>query len=77
MKNSDPESQQKLIEIGAKLRELRQATGLNYVAFAKKHEINKMTLYRVETGMEFHMGSLIKILRILKIEKLSTFFQDL
>lgn len=77
MKNLDPEVQPKLVEIGAKVRKLRMSTGLNYVAFAKKYGINKMTLFRIESGKEFQMGSLIKILRILKIENLSTFFQDL
>jgi transcriptional regulator with XRE-family HTH domain len=77
MKNLDPDVQPKLIQIGAKLRELRKSTGLNYVAFSKKYRLNKMTLYRIECGREFTMGSLIKILKILKIENLSTFFQDL
>ena len=77
MKNLDPEIQPKLIEIGAKVRELRKASGMNYVAFAKKYGINKMTLFRIECGQEFQMGTLIKILKILKIDNLSTFFRDL
>ncbi len=76
-KNADPEILEKLIDIGKRLKSLRQATGLNYIKFSEKYGINKMTLYRIESGQEFQMGSLIKILKIFKIEKLSTFFNDL
>ena len=65
-----------LRRIGEKVRELRKDQDKNYEDFARKHQINKVTLQRLETGQNFTMKSLVEILGILDVS-IEDFFRDL
>jgi transcriptional regulator with XRE-family HTH domain len=52
----------KLKEIGEKVRLKRKAINNNYEDFAHEHNINKVTLNRIETGDNFKMSSLLQVL---------------
>jgi predicted transcriptional regulator len=49
-------------EIGLKLAEQRQKVGSNYKDFAKTHNINNMTLWRIQKGEDYKMSSFIQVL---------------
>ena len=58
---------QKLNEIGGKVRLKRKAIDNNYVNFAAEHKINKVTLQRIEFGDNFKMSSLLEVLNAIGI----------
>ena len=66
----------KLKKIGGLVREHRKAIEKNYEVFAKKHDINKVTLARIEGGQNFTMSSLLTVLAILDISP-RDFFNDI
>jgi len=79
MKSSESEERdQRLIEIGKKVRQLRKSNPdfLNYEVFAFTHRINKVTLQRIERGDNCNMESLLKVLDALGV-KLSDFFSNI
>jgi len=59
------EHQQMLLRIGAKVRELRKKNGnLSILNFSNHHDINHQTYYRLETGENFTMHTLLQVLQI-------------
>ena len=56
---------QKLKEIGMRVKLRRKACNKNYVKFALEHNINRLTLYRIENGENFKMSSLLQVLNAL------------
>jgi hypothetical protein len=58
---------QKLKEIGGKVKSHRKAINKNYVKFALDHNLNRLTLYRIETGDNFKMSSLLQVLNAIGI----------
>ena len=64
---------QRIIQIGLKVRELRRQVHPNYEVFAFTNNINKVTLSNIETGKDFRMSSLIKILDALQISQADFF----
>jgi transcriptional regulator with XRE-family HTH domain len=67
-----------LIKVGEKIRKLRKQNPDfdNYERFAFIHNINKVTLARIERGENYNMDSLLKVLNALGIG-LSEFFKDI
>ena len=61
------EVQQKLREIGLKVRNKRRAIEKNYEIFAQTNHINKVTLSRIENGENFTMSSFIQVLSAMGI----------
>ena len=59
----------KLNEIGLKVNEKRQQAvdGTNYKTFSKNHNINNMTLWRIQNGEDFKMSSLLQVLKAIGI----------
>lgn len=49
-------------EIGTRVTELRQKVGSNYKIFAESHNINNMTLWRIEKGEDYKMSKFIQVL---------------
>ncbi|MFC2126479.1 XRE family transcriptional regulator [Bacteroidota bacterium] len=71
---SDAHKEQ-LIKIGAHVKKLRIViTGDSYEVFAKKNRINKISMWRLETGNNFLMNSLLKVVNGLGIS-LEEFFK--
>ena len=61
--------------IGEKLTKERQAIEPNYKKFAEKHDINNMTLWRMQQGHDFKMSKLIQVLDGIGIS-LEQFFKN-
>jgi predicted transcriptional regulator len=59
--------EQKLKEIGLKVKLRRKVVNKNYEKFALEHNINKVTLYRIETGDNYKMSSLLQVLNAIGI----------
>ncbi len=72
----DIEIDQKLKEIGSKLKKHRKQHTNNYEVFAKALGFNKVTISRLENGENFTMSSLILVLRVLGIS-LEDFFSGI
>lgn len=62
--------------IGDKLTKERQQVENNYKRFAEKHELNNMTLWRMQNGQDFKMSKLIQVLDAIGIS-LEDFFKDI
>ncbi len=63
--------------IGLKLKELRKAAGFkNYENFAFENDLNRVQYGRMETGINFTIKSLLKILAVHKMS-LEEFFKGL
>jgi transcriptional regulator with XRE-family HTH domain len=58
---------QKLKEIGEKVKFRRKSITNNYEDFAKDHKINKVTLSRIELGDNYKMSSLLQVLNAIGI----------
>jgi transcriptional regulator with XRE-family HTH domain len=58
---------QKLKEIGQKVRQRRKSVSKNYEDFANGHKLNKVTLSRIENGENFKMSSLLEVLNAIGI----------
>ncbi len=74
-KETSPEVLAKMKEIGLKIRQVRQATGINSVEFCKLHSINRMTLYRIENGEDSNISSFLHILDVIGVS-LEEFFKE-
>ena len=64
---------QRIIQIGLKVRELRRKVCPNYEQFAFTHNINKVTLSNIENGKDFRMSSLLKVLDAIHISQAEFF----
>ena len=58
---------QKLKEIGDKVKIRRKAISNNYENFAKAYKINKVTLLRIENGENYTMSSFLRLLNSIGI----------
>ena len=78
MKDSIPEpNQEELIAIALRLKELRKAKGYsNYEHIAFDLEMSRSAYWRLETGVNFELKTLIKICRLLEIS-LEDFFKGI
>jgi transcriptional regulator with XRE-family HTH domain len=70
------EIDQILKEVGARIRARRKEVESNYEVFAKKYNINKVTLQRIESGANSSLKSLIQVADAIGI-KLDDLFQDI
>lgn len=66
-KETSPEILSMMKAIGLKIRKYRLEKGINSVEFCEIYNINRMTLYRIETGLDFNMSSFLQILDALGI----------
>jgi transcriptional regulator with XRE-family HTH domain len=78
MENSNPKpNQEELIAIALRLKELRKAKGYsNYEHIAFDLEMSRSAYWRLETGANFELKTLIKICRLLDIS-LEDFFKGI
>lgn len=78
MTSSEKEKNPVLVQIGEKIRMLRKKNPDfdNYERFAFIHNINKVTLARIERGENYNMESLLKVLNALDVS-LTEFFKDI
>ena len=77
MENLDKEIESKISKIAEKIKLLRKAKGFtSYETFAFEYEINRVQYWRIETGRNITLKTLLKVLSIHKIS-LETFFKDL
>lgn len=78
MENSNPKTNQdELVAIALRLKELRKAKGYsNYEHIAFDLEMSRSAYWRLETGANFELKTLIKILKLLDIS-LEDFFQGI
>jgi len=58
---------QQLKEIGQKLTILQKTKANNSKSFTEIHAINRMTLWRLQKGMDFQLSTLLIILKALDI----------
>lgn len=64
-KKEKEENLPELIEIGKRLRELRIKAGYsNYEHFAWDNELNRQQYHNMETGKNFTLKSLLKVLAV-------------
>lgn len=54
-------------KIGARLRQLREATGLSQEKFANQHELDRRQLSRVENGTNVETNTMVMYCRALNI----------
>ena len=75
---AEKEKNPTLVQIGEKVRKLRKQNPnyINYERFAEANNINKVTLQRIESGQNFKMDSLLKVLDALGVG-LTDFFSDI
>ncbi len=67
----------KISQISEKLKEIRLSKGYSsYETFAFENELNRVQYWRIESGKNITLKTLIKILEIHKIS-LEEFFKDL
>ena len=78
MENLNPKpNQDELTAIALRLKELRKAKGYsNYEHIAFDLEMSRSAYWRLETGANFELKTLIKILKLLDIS-LEEFFQGI
>lgn len=77
MENSDIKTDSKIKEIAQKLKEIRISKGYSsYETFAFENDINRVQYWRIESGQNITLKTLIKVLNIHNIS-LSDFFKDL
>lgn len=67
---------QKLVQIGEKIRKLRKAKSPNYEDFARNNNINKVTLNKIEKGDNVSLRLFINVIQKLGIS-LQDFFKGL
>ncbi|MFB6318401.1 helix-turn-helix domain-containing protein [Saccharicrinis sp. FJH54] len=61
--------------IGKKIRNLRKENCNNYETFCKIHNFNKVTIFRLESGDNYRISTLIQVLDALNLT-LGEFFSD-
>jgi len=71
------EVDQKLIQIGEKVRQIRKERSPNYEDFAREKNINKVTLNRIERGISVSTKQFISVLHKLGFTELEFFFKGL
>ena len=78
MENSNPKlNQEELKAIANRLKELRKLKGYsNYEHIAFDLEMSRSAYWRLETGVNFELKTLIKICRLLDVS-LEDFFKDI
>lgn len=78
MENSNPKpNQEELKAIALRLKEVRKARGYsNYEHIAFDLEMSRSAYWRLETGANFELKTLIKICRLLEIS-LEDFFKGI
>jgi transcriptional regulator with XRE-family HTH domain len=78
MENSNPKPKQdELIAVALRLKELRKAKGYsNYEHIAFDLEMSRSAYWRLETGANFELKTLIKICRLLDVS-LEEFFHGI
>ena len=78
MENSNPKpNQEELNAIALRLKELRKAKGYsNYEHIAFDLEMSRSAYWRLETGVNFELKTLIKICRLLDVS-LEDFFKGI
>jgi transcriptional regulator with XRE-family HTH domain len=77
MESLDKNTELKIKEISQKLKELRLSRGYtSYETFAFENELNRVQYWRIESGQNITLRTLIKVLDIHKIT-LEEFFKDL
>lgn len=77
--NPIPDGHQEVLDaIGKKIRELRKPTGLSIERFCAKNDIPRISYSNLESGRNFHMTTLLKVLDAHpNIKSLSNFFKSL
>ncbi|MFZ4105337.1 helix-turn-helix domain-containing protein [Flavobacterium sp.] len=76
-KSSPKPNQEELNDIALRLKELRKAKGYsNYEHIAFDLEMSRSAYWRLETGVNFELKTLIKICRLLDIS-LEEFFKGI
>jgi transcriptional regulator with XRE-family HTH domain len=77
MEDLDKHLEIKILEIAEKIKLLRKEKGFtSYETFAFEYEINRVQYWRIETGRNITLKTLLKVLSIHKIS-LEDFFKDL
>lgn len=77
MEDLDKHLEIKILEIAEKIKLLRKEKGFtSYETFAFEYEINRVQYWRIETGRNITLKTLLKVLSIHKIS-LEAFFKDL
>lgn len=77
MESSEQEIQSKIKEISQKVKDLRKQKGYtSYETFAFENDINRVQYWRIESGQNITLKTLIKVLAIHKVT-LKEFFSDL
>ena len=70
------EIEQILKEIGSRIKAQRKLVSNNYEDFARDHNVNKVTLLRVENGENSSLKSIITLARAVGI-KIEDLFKDI
>lgn len=70
------EIEQILKEIGSRIKAQRKLVSNNYEDFARDHNVNKVTLLRVENGENSSLKSIITLARVVGI-KIEDLFKDI
>lgn len=78
-KNPIPDRHQEILnDIGKKILELRKATNLSLERFCAKNDIPRISYSNLESGKNFHMTTLLKVLDAhQQVKSLEHFFQGL
>ena len=72
------EDQEILTAIGQKIHELRKSTGLSIERFCAKNDIPRISYTNLESGRNFHMTTLLKVLDVHpEIKSLGDFFNNI
>ena len=72
------EDQEILSAIGQKILELRKSTGLSIERFCAKNEIPRISYTNLESGRNFHMTTLLKVISTHpEIKNLHDFFKGI
>jgi len=58
---------QTMKDISKNVTKHRQKVGSNYKTFAVNHNINNMTLWRIENGEDYRMSSFLEVLNAIGI----------
>jgi transcriptional regulator with XRE-family HTH domain len=77
MDNLDKNIDLKINQISQKLKEIRLSNGYtSYETFAFENELNRVQYWRIESGRNITLKTLIRVLEIHKMS-LEDFFKDL
>ena len=67
----------RILKIAEKIKAMRKAKGYkSYDVFAWDNELSRISYWRMETGVNFRIETLLKVLDVHKIS-LSEFFKDI